>query len=135
VRDEWGTGRPLSLSGFRCDVNAASEGRKGRVRIFAEVGPSASPAARGIYNSARARIFSRHESAESYCVSATAIVRPDVTPATLRLNSTTRARPDPTKPARTSTDFVGDPDGPTEFLGDPGRKKVRAGPFGPVGFV
>jgi len=41
----------------------------------------------------------------------------------LRLNSTTRARPDPRGPARTRTD-------PTEFLGDPGRKKVRAGPCG-----
>ena len=31
----------------------------------------------------------------------------------------------PTGPARTRTD-------PTEFLGDPGRKKVRTGPVGPV---
>ena len=31
----------------------------------------------------------------------------------------------PTGPERTGTDFVGDPHGPTEFLGDPG-------PVGPV---
>ena len=34
--------------------------------------------------------------------------------------------------ARTRTDFVGDPHGPNGVLGDPGRKKVRAGPVGPV---
>jgi len=31
----------------------------------------------------------------------------------------------PTGPVQTRTD-------PTEFLGDPGRKKIRAGPVGPV---
>jgi len=36
----------------------------------------------------------------------------------LRLNSTTRARPDPRGPAC------------TDFVGDPGRKKVRVGPVG-----
>jgi len=41
------------------------------------------------------------------------------------LNSTTRARPDPRGPEQTGTDFVRDPHGPTEFLGDPG-------PVGPV---
>ena len=45
----------------------------------------------------------------------------------LRLNSTTRARPDPRGPARTLSETRTDP---TEFLGDPGRKKVRAGPVG-----
>jgi len=45
----------------------------------------------------------------------------------LRLNSTTRARPDPHGPARTLSETRTDP---TEFLGDPGRKKVRAGPVG-----
>ena len=44
-----------------------------------------------------------------------------------RLNSTTRARPDPTGPARTLSETRADP---TEFLGDPSRKKVRAGPVG-----
>jgi len=34
---------------------------------------------------------------------------------------------DPTGPARTLSVTRTDP---TEFLGDPGRKKVRAGPFG-----
>ena len=48
----------------------------------------------------------------------------------LRLNSTTRARPDPRGPARTLSETRTDP---TEFLGDPGRKKVRAGPCGSVG--
>ena len=45
----------------------------------------------------------------------------------LRLNSTTRARPDPRGPARTLSETRTDT---TEFLGDPGRKKVRAGPVG-----
>ena len=49
--------------------------------------------------------------------------------AVLRLNSTTRARPDPRGPARTLTETS---TGPTEFLGDPGRKKVRSGPVGSV---
>ena len=44
-----------------------------------------------------------------------------------RLNSTTRARPDPRGPARTLSEIRTDP---TEFLGDPGREKVRAGPVG-----
>ena len=35
----------------------------------------------------------------------------------------------PTGPARTLSETRTDP---TEFLGDPGRKKVRAGPVGPV---
>jgi len=44
----------------------------------------------------------------------------------------------PTGPARTRTDFVGDPHGPTEFLRDPGRSgpcgsaRIRSGPVGPV---
>jgi len=39
----------------------------------------------------------------------------------------------PTGPARTRMDFVGETrTDPTEFLGDPGRKKVRAGPVGSV---
>ena len=37
----------------------------------------------------------------------------------------TRTRPDPRGPARTLSETRTDP---TEFLGDPGRKKVRAGP-------
>jgi len=36
-------------------------------------------------------------------------------------------RPDPHGPARTLSETRTDP---TEFLGDPGRKKVRAGPVG-----
>jgi len=36
---------------------------------------------------------------------------------------------DPRGPARTLSETRTDP---TEFLGDPGRKKVRAGPVGPV---
>jgi len=50
-------------------------------------------------------------------------------PVSVRLNSTTRTRPDPRGPARTlsETRTV-----PTEFLGDLGRKKVRAGPVEPV---
>jgi len=44
-----------------------------------------------------------------------------------RLNSTTRARPDPRGPARTLSETRTDP---TEFLGDQGRKEVRAGPVG-----
>jgi len=38
----------------------------------------------------------------------------------------------PTGPDRTRTDFVETRTDPTEFLGDPGRKKVRVGPVGPV---
>jgi len=45
----------------------------------------------------------------------------------LRLNSTTRTRPDPRGPARTLSETRTDP---AEFLGDLGRKKVRAGPVG-----
>jgi len=48
--------------------------------------------------------------------------------AVLRLNSTTRTRADPHGPARTLSETRTDP---TEFLGDPARKKVRAGPVGP----
>jgi len=33
----------------------------------------------------------------------------------------------PTGPDRTRTDFVGDPHGPTEFLGDPGRSGPCSG--------
>jgi len=46
-----------------------------------------------------------------------------------RLNSTTRARPDPRGPARTLSETRTEP---TEFLGDPGREKVRSGPVGSV---
>ena len=45
----------------------------------------------------------------------------------LRLSSTTRTRPDRRGPARTLSETRTDP---TEFLGDPGRKKVRAGLVG-----
>ena len=40
-----------------------------------------------------------------------------------------RTRADPHRPARTLSETRTNP---TEFLGDPGRKKVRAGPVGPV---
>jgi len=44
-----------------------------------------------------------------------------------KLNSTTRARPDPTGPARTRTDFVGDPHGPN---GVSRRLGPQKSPFG-----
>ena len=40
-----------------------------------------------------------------------------------------RTRADPNGPARTLSETRTDP---TEFLGDPGRKKIRAGPVGPA---
>ena len=44
-----------------------------------------------------------------------------------KLNSTTRTRPDPIGPARTRTDFVGDPHGPNGVSRRPGPQKS---PFG-----
>jgi len=43
------------------------------------------------------------------------------------LHGPDQTHPDPRGPARTLSETRTDP---TEFLGDPGRKKVRAGPCG-----
>jgi len=45
----------------------------------------------------------------------------------LRLNSITRARPDPRGPARTRTDFVGDTHGPNGVSRRPGPQKSPCG--------
>jgi len=58
-------------------------------------------------------------------VSAALLSRHQLSARRLRLNSTTLARADPHGPARTLSETCTDS---TEFLGDPGRKKVRSGP-------